>query len=237
LIHPPAAGILLRCRPGEILMRATARCRQLGFIAAICAAPWLAGCGRPQTAPLSEGREIRQGPGGQAPAEASFEEQTEQKLEPLTPQDVALYLDVMRAAAERVAHPAPGDRDILQAARRLVSAGAPASSGRRVPTPEDAKLLERATLVAMRMDQIVAEEKELDGRAYRGIAAAIESAIAPGTPAAASVGNTPAPTQSLTPLQKRLNEVNAANAGLLAPYRDEIQKMLAVVRNPANLPH
>jgi len=217
-------------------MPTTARCRQLAFIAALCAAPWLIACGRPQTAPLSEGRETRQGTGGQASAEASFEVQTEQKLEPLTPQDITLYLGVMRAAVERVAHPAPGDRDTLQAARQLASAGTPANSGRGVPTPEDAKLLERATMVAIRMDQIIAEERGLDGRTYRGIAAAVESAISGADPPASAGESTPAPPESPTPLQARLSELRVANAALLAPYRDEIQKMLAVVRNPANLP-
>ena len=40
----------------------------------------------------------------------------------------------------------------------------------------------------------------------------------------------------MTPIEKRLSEVNAANEKFLAPYRDEIQKLMAIVRNPSNLP-
>ena len=58
----------------------------------------------------------------------------------------------------------------------------------RVPSQKDVKTLERANLVALSMDQIVAEEMKLDGRTYRGIVEAVE-AVVPGptlTPASGS---------------------------------------------------
>jgi hypothetical protein len=99
------------------------------------------------------------------------------------------------------------------------------------------KILERANLVAIAMDQIVAEEMKLDGRTYRGIVEAVESVVpnlASGAPS--RDGGKPTPDHTSTPLEKRLSDVNAANEKFLAPYRGEIQKLIAVVRNPANLP-
>jgi len=192
------------------------------------------GCGRNQTAPPSEGAENSPATRRAPPVEASPEQQTEQKLDPLTKDDVELYLKVIRAAAARVQNPTAGDKAALETAKKILAGGA---SG-RVPTQDDVKTLERANLVATAMDQIVAEEMKLDGRAYRGIAEAVESVVPNPALAAASKGDAaPAPSEHpLTPLEKRLSEVNAANEKFLAPYRGEIQKLIVVVRNPASLP-
>jgi hypothetical protein len=170
---------------------------------------------------------------GAEPPEIPMEQQTEQKLDPLTQDDVDLYLKVMRAAAERVKNPLPADTAALDAAKRILAGSA---SG-RVPMHDDVMTLERANLVAMSMDQIVAEEMKLDGRAYRGIAEAVE-AVVPNPNAAAASGDASAPVQESTPspLEIRLNDVNATNKKFLAPYQEEIQKLIAVVRNPAKLP-
>jgi hypothetical protein len=192
------------------------------------------GCGRNQTALPSEGAENSPATRSAPPVEASLEQQTEQKLDPLTKDDVELYLKVMRVAAARVQNPTAGDKAALETAKKILAGGA---SG-RVPTQDEVKTLERANLVATATDQIVAEEMKLDGRAYRGIAEAVESVVPNPELAAASKGDAvPAPSEHpLTPLDKRLSEVNAANEKFLAPYRGEIQKLIAVVRNPANLP-
>jgi hypothetical protein len=194
------------------------------------------GCGRNQTTPPSEGAENSPATRSAPPVEASPEQQTEQKLDPLTKDDVDLYLKVMRAAAARVPSPTAGDQAALAGAKKILAGGA---SG-RVPTQDDVKTLERANLVATAMDQVVAEEMKLDGRAYRGIAEAVETVVPNPALAASSRGGTapaPAPAEHApTPLEKRLSEVNAANEKFLAPYREEIQKLVAIVRNPANLP-
>ncbi len=87
------------------------------------------------------------------------------------------------------------------------------------------------------MDQIVAGEMKLGGRDYRGIVEAVEAVVPNPAPEAAS-GDSGALPSDHTPtlLEKRLNDVNAANEKFLAPYRGEIQTLLAIVRNPANLP-
>ena len=210
------------------------RCCLLAAI--LCVVLALGGCGRNQTAPPSEGAENSPAIRAAPPVEASLDQQTEQKLNPLTKDDVELYLQVMRTAAARVQNPSAGDKAALEGAKKILAGGA---SG-RVPTQDDVKTLERANLVATAMDQIVAEEMKLDGRAYRGIAEAVESVVPnPALAAASSGGAVPAPApadRAPTPLEKRLSEVNAANEKFLAPDRGEIQKLIALVRDPANLP-
>jgi hypothetical protein len=214
------------------MVRISKRVRPFWLGILLCAAVSFVGCGRKETAPLSEGGENSPAAPGAKPAEASFEQQTEQKLDPLTQDDVELYLKVMRAAAERVKNPVAGDKTALEGARRILAGSA---SG-RVPTPEDVKTLERANLVALSMDQIVVDEMKIDGRTYRGIAEAIESAVQSPALAVASGDVRPTPDHTPTPLEKRLSDVNGTNEKFLTPYRNEIQKLVAVVRNPANLP-
>ena len=207
-------------------------CRFL-FAAALCVHLSLAGCGRRETGPPTEGGENSPTSSGGKPAEVPLDRQIEQKLDPLTDQDVQLYLKTMRAAADRVKNPLPADRAALEGAKKILAAGA---SG-RVPTPEDVKTLERANLVALAMDQLVAEDMKLDGRTYRGIVEAVESVV-PNLALGTVPGNAgpPVPEHVPTALEKRLSDVNTANEAFLKPYRDEIQKLMAVVRNPANLP-
>jgi hypothetical protein len=214
-------------------MRTARRFRTLCLAITLCAALAFAGCGRKETAPLSEGGENSPAAPGAKPAEAPLEQQTEQKLDPLSKDDVELYLKVMRAAAGRVKNPAPGDQAALEAAKKILAGSA---SG-RVPTPDDVKTLERANLAALSMDQVVAEEMKIDARTYRGIAEAIESVVQnPALAAASGDSGAPAPDHAPTPLEKRLSDVNAANQEFLTPYREEIQKLMAIVHNPANLP-
>jgi hypothetical protein len=215
------------------MVQTSKRVRRFWLGIVLCAAVSFASCGRKETAPLSEGGENSPAAPGAKPAEASLDQQTEQKLDPLTKDDVELYLKVMRAAAERVKNPVASDKAALEGAKKIVAGSA---SG-RVPTQDDVKTLERANLVALSMDQIVADEMKIDGRTYRGIAEAVESVVQNSTPAIPS-GRSSAltPDHTPTPLEKRLTDVNAANEKFLAAYREEVQKLVAVVRNPANLP-
>lgn len=215
-------------------MRTSQRVRKLCLGIALCACLFFAGCGRKESAPLSEGGENSPAAPGAKPAEAPIELQTEQKLDPLTKDDVELYLKVMRAAAERVKSPSLADRAALEGASKILAR----SDSRHVPTQDDVKTLERANLVALSMDQIVAGEMKLDGRTYRGIAEAVESAVQnPALAVTSGKSGKQAREIAPTPLQERLSSVNATNEKFLAPYRSEIQKLLAVVRNPANLPN
>ena len=200
----------------------------------VCAGGILLGCGhKEESAPVSQGDENLPASPNREPAEASLEQQTEQKLDPLTKDDVELYLKVMRAAAARVKALPPADKAALDGAEKILAGSA---SG-KVPTMEDTKTLERANLVALYMDQIVAEEMNIDGRKYRGIAEAIE-AVVPNPTQATSFerAETPVPDHAHSLLETRLNEVNAANEKFLEPYQGEIRTLIAVVRNLASLP-
>jgi hypothetical protein len=233
-----AIGVAVLPHPAKIpsrsiIMRAPGHRHVVWLGILLCAAASAAGCGRNQTAPLSEGAEESTAPRGAIPTEAPPELQIEQKLMPLTQDDVELYLKVMRAAAARVKNRPPADVSALEAARKVLESR---GSG-RTPTADDAKTLERATLLATGMDQIIAQEMKLDARKYRGIAEAVEAVIPnPALPAAPADGK-PASGDAPTRLQQRLKDVDAANAKFLAPYREQIQQLLAVVHNPANLPN
>src|ERR1700676_228147 len=186
------------------MMRTSQRVRRLWLGIALCAVVSFAGCGHREGGPLSEGGENFPAAPGAKPMEAALEQQTEQKLDSLTKDDVELYLKVMRAAAERVKNPAPADKASLEGATKILARNA---SG-HVPTQGDVKTLERANLVALSMDQIVAEEMKIDGKTYRGIAEAIESALPNPALAVTSGKDTqPVPAHPPTPLQERLRSV------------------------------
>jgi hypothetical protein len=205
---------------------------------ALCAALSLTSCGHKEISAPSEGggnssASTAANPAGLEPPELPIDQQTEQKLDPLSKDDVDLYLKVMRAAADRVKNPLPADKAALDGAKKVLGA----SAAGHLPTPADVKTLERANLVAISMDQIVAEEMKLDGRTYRGIAEAVESVVSnPVLRAASGEGGAPVPARVPTQLEKRIGDVNAANEKILVPYRDEIKKLVAAVRDPANLP-
>ena len=215
------------------MKRSSQRVRILWLGILLSAAVSFSGCGRKESAPLSEGGENSPATPGAKPAEAPINVQTEQKLDPLTTDDVELYLKVMRAAAERVKNPTSADKAAIADASRILAGSA---SG-RVPTQDDVKTLAQANSVALAMDQIIAEEMKLDARTYRGIAEAVESAVPDPALAATSTKEMPAaPDHAPTPLQQRLSNAKSVNEKFLAPYRSEIQKLIQIVRNPLNLP-
>ena len=203
--------------------------RAIAILVFLC----VSACGRKQTAPLSEGAESASASTSENHVELPLDQQTEQKLDPLTADDVALYLKIMRAAAERVKNPAPADAQAIEAAKKILSASA---SG-HVPSLDDVKTLEQANQVALFMDQIVVGEMKADARTYRGITEAIETVIPnPAVTTRPGEDGKHVPEHEPTALENRLKVVNAANEKFLTPYSEEIQKLVAVVRNPANLP-
>ncbi|MGO9640386.1 MAG: hypothetical protein ACLP1Y_03645 [Candidatus Acidiferrales bacterium] len=190
-------------------------------IAAICG---LTGCSRNHPPPLTQFA-------GSAGATATgIPPLTEQKLDPLTSSDVDLYLRVMRAAAARVQHPSTEDTRTLAQAKQIMTA---AASG-RVPDSADASTLQHASQICMAMDQIVARELRVDLAGYTAVADAIEAVVP--NPAVSMPQQKPGEIPVRSPLERRMAEINAANETFLAPYSAEIQGLLAVVRNPANLP-
>jgi hypothetical protein len=198
---------------------------RLAATLALLAAFFAGGCGRNHPPPIA------QTAGPTAPNSTGIPPLTEQKLDPLTAGDVAMYLSVMRAAAARVQNPSAADKATLAQAQQIMKA---AGAG-RVPSSDDARTLERASQIGTEMDQIVAEEQNIDAASYLGVALAIE-AVVPAPQAATDNKSFAAPSVPTTPLERRIAEANNANRIFLVPYRDEIVKLLAIVRNPANLP-
>ena len=219
------------CSPRARFFRSE-RCAPRGSAAALLTLLTLlatfaaAGCGRNQPPPIA------QTAGPTSPNSTGIPPLTEQKLDPLTESDVALYLQVMRAAAARVQNPTADDKAALAQAREIMAA---AAAG-RVPSSQDARTLERASQIGTEMDEIVAEEQHIDAATYLGIALAVEAVVPDPQRATTEKKPLEAPGPPRTPLERRIADANAANRIFLAPYREEIERLLMIVRNPENLP-
>jgi hypothetical protein len=194
------------------------------FLRTIIVLCTLSGCSRNHPPPLA------QIAGSAGTTTTGIPPLTEQKSDPLTQSDVGLYLKVMRAAAERVRNPIADDTQTLAQARQIISAAAKG----RVPSSSDASTLQHASQICLAMDQIVVRELQVDPANYTAIADAIEAVVPSPFPTAPQKKSGELPPRS--PLERHLAEVDAANQNFLVPYRDEIQSLLTVVRNPANLP-
>lgn len=186
----------------------------------------VAGCNRNHPPPIA------QTAGPTTPTSTGIPPLTEQKLDPLTASDVELYLNVMRAAAARVQNPTADDKATLAQAREIIAA---AAAG-HVPSSSDARTLERASEIGTQMDQIVSEEQHIDPDTYLGIALAVEAVVPDPQLVAGEKKSSEASAPPRTPLERRIAEAGAANRSFLAPYRDEIERLLIIVRNPENLP-
>jgi hypothetical protein len=185
-----------------------------------------AGCSRNHPPPIA------QTAGPTSPTSTGIPPLTEQKLDPLTQSDVEMYLSVMRAAAARVQNPNAEDKATLAQTEQIMKA---AAAG-HVPSSSDARTLRRASQIGTEMDQIVADEQHIDAATYWGVALAVEAVVPDPQLMTTEKKSIDASGPPSTPLDRRLAEANAANRIVLAPYRDEIEKLIAIVRNPANLP-
>lgn len=167
---------------------------------------------------------------------------TDMQLTPLSKDDIALYLQVMHAAADRVRHPSAADMALAQHAKVIVAAGA---SGKASATPEqDAQVMTDLLMLHGQMDVRIVQERHLDAARYEGIQSAIEDAVPNPATAAGSCGgdcpeakdNEPPPAASgaALALQHKIESVQAEDTRILAPYKTEIQQLLPVVRNISN---
>jgi hypothetical protein len=203
--------------------------RRLGRTAAsltLLATFFAAGCSRNHPPPIAQTN------GPTSPTSTGIPPLTEQKLDPLTQTDVEMYLSVMRTAAARVQNPNAEDKATLAQAEQIMTA---AAAG-HVPSSSDARTLQRASQIGTEMDQVVVEEQHIDAATYWSVALAIEAVVPDPLLAANEKKSTDAPAAPSTPLDRRIAAADDANRIFLAPHRDEIQKLLAIVRNPANLP-
>lgn len=185
-----------------------------------------AGCNRNHPPPIA------QTAGPTTPNSTGIPPLTEQKLDPLTQSDVAMYLSVMRTAADRVQNPTAEDKAALAQAQQLMTA---AAAG-HVPSSSDARTLQLASQIGTEMDQVVAEEQHIDPTTYTGVALAVEAVVPDPQLVATEKKPSQAPGGPRTPLERRIAATDNANRIFLAPYRDEIERLVIIVRNPANLP-
>lgn len=90
---------------------------------------------------------------------------------PLGESDIALYLQVMREAAQRVQHPTPAEKQMLARADAITAA---ANHGEVSLLPADSEALQDALAFHMQMDLQVARARGLDVAHYQALSERIE---------------------------------------------------------------
>ena len=143
----------------------------------------------------------------------------------LSQDDVNLYLELMRAGAARVKNLLPADEVALAKMNKLqdeIEAG-------RIPTPAEddpqAEIIARGMKLQHAMDEVIAEEKEMDVAHYTAVRDLIESIVNPSgiIPDEVDEGS----GRAMTPAQAR---AFMANKKILAPHAPEIERLYLVVR-------
>lgn len=164
-------------------------------------------------------------------------EPTARQLVPLRPDDVQLYLSVMRAAAERTRHPTKKDMDAIHATEAWSTTVDVASRTQvHPPAPLDEAMIERSSnLTGQMADVQVASERGIDLARYQGIRDTIEAIAGPpridagacvrgdcsrAAGAPPSVQDDPAAAAATVARDRRL----------LAPSLGEIRALQAIVR-------
>jgi len=139
--------------------------------------------------------------------------------------DVNLYLELMRAGAARVKNLLPADEVALAKMNKLqddIEAG-------RIPTPAEddpeAEIIARGMKLQHAMDEVIAEEKEMDVAHYTAVRDLIESIVNPSgiIPDEVDEGS----GRPMTPAQA---QAFMANKKILAPHAPEIERLYQVVR-------
>ncbi len=200
---------------------------------------------KPQDAPApAGGRERAQGQpataGGRTPAAlpAALASEPLAEFQALTQADVDLYLQVLRAAAERVKNMPQADRDALNAFRAMTTG---ATAG-QMPTPEQLATMQRAGDL-MTIPFVVAREMGVEKR-FSSINNRADDFLRP-TGGASSGDEDDAARMSAEQRQalkvriQRFKERREADAATLRPFREEIavlQKQVDFVRHPESIP-
>ncbi len=161
---------------------------------------------------------------------------TDTQLTPLSKDDIALYLQVMHAAADRVQHPAAADIALLARYKTLLAAAD--SSKAAMPSPADSIAMADATMLKLQMDMLIVRERHIDEQRYTGIASVIDDVVpnptmyvAGGARGEGFPVDVPEQSSASIALSQKIKNAEAQDATILAPYRAEIQQLLSVVRN------
>ena len=162
--------------------------------------------------------------------------QTAMQLTALSKDDIALYLQVMYAAADRVQHPTAADKATLARYKTLMAAAN--TNKAMTPSAADAITMADATMLELQMDMVIVRERHIDEKRYEGISSIIDDVVPNQTMGAAggAAGEgapTDLPRQSgaSIDLQQKIHAAEMQDTAILAPYRTEIQQLLSVVRD------
>jgi hypothetical protein len=160
------------------------------------------------------------------------------QLTPLSKDDIALYVQVMHAAADRVQHRTAADTATLARYKALMQ-GADSGGKNAPPSTTDVAVMENGTLIEQQMDMLVVRERHIDEKRYNGISSAIEDVIpnpkmevAGGATGEGAPAGTPQLSGASLALQQKIHTAQAQDTTILVPYRSEVQQLLAIVRNP-----
>ena len=148
---------------------------------------------------------------------------------PLSASDVALYLKVMHAAADRLHHPTPEDRDLLRRAKISVAAVQETEPG-HVRIPDFAALNRSMALNGGTADDLIVQEQHLDRARYDRVVHAVEDAVPSPTEAIGDGGGMSSKPYVPTAQDRAAAALKAQNQKTLAPYRAEIRALEADVR-------
>src|SRR5690348_4225677 len=158
------------------------------------------------------------------------------QLVSLRPDDVQLYLSVMRAAAARARHPTKRDLDAIHATEAWsTTVDAASRTQAHPPAPLDEAMIERSSnLTGQMADVQVASERGIDLARYQGIRDTIEAIAAPPRVEAGACvrGGCTHVAAASTAVQEDPDAAItiAHDRRLLAPRLAEIRELQATVR-------
>lgn len=159
------------------------------------------------------------------------------QLVPLRPDDVQLYLSVMRAAAGRARHPTKKDLDAIHATENWsTTVDAASRTQAHPPAPLDEAMIERSSnLTGQMADVQVASERGIDLARYEGIRDTIEAIAAPprveaGACARGDCSRAAGASPSVQDDPAATAVTIARDRRLLGPRLAEIRALQAIVR-------
>lgn len=177
--------------------------------------------------------------GGEAaePA-ASGSDRALAEFEPVSAADVAMYLKVMRTAAERVRTMSAADRQALKTMRAMTSRTMASS---QMPSPEQLAAVQRAGDL-MTLDAVVARELGASSR-FSSVQTRVDRYLRPMTGASSGDEDEQMTAERRAWVQDRIRKfkaLDAQDAALLAPHKAELEALEKQVRlalHPESMPN
>jgi hypothetical protein len=166
----------------------------------------------------------------QAVETAAVEIVPDYSVAPLTDQDVSVYLDVMRAAADHVAHASGDDEAAVEFVRAAYTTASNGGTTTVADPQKTAMLLQRAVQLST-YDEMIAREVGIAQR-YDAIKATIVAQMGPTSVAASCDGDWDKGTATPAQIEQGAAEAAAfaTDKAVLAPHAAEIQALQNQVR-------